>query len=118
MTDAPGTVGLLVFLTGLGLLPFFVVTMTAFLQISVVVFILRNALGLHQTQPTGVRYPIALTLPFYLSMPLIDEVFNRVSARPLDFSSLDKLTSTANSVKDPVKAHLIRFTKPGERQFF
>src|SRR5262249_5401305 len=118
MTDAPGTIGLIVFLTALGLLPFFVVTMTAFLKISVVMFILRNALGLQQTPPTLVLYSIALILTVYVSMPLIDDVFNRVSARPLDFSSLDKLTTTANSVKDPVKAHLIRFTKPGERQFF
>jgi len=118
MTDAPSTVGLLIFVTLLGLLPFFIVTMTAFLKISVVMFILRNALGLQQTPPTLVMYSIALILTVYVSMPLVDDVFNRLSARPLDFSTLDKLTTSANAVKDPIKAHLIRFAKPGERQFF
>jgi type III secretion protein R len=118
MTDTPSTVGLLIFVTLLGLLPFFIVTMTAFLKISVVMFILRNALGLQQTPPTLVMYSIALILTVYVSMPLIDDVANRISARPLDFSSLDKLNASANAVKDPIKAHLSRFAKPGERQFF
>ena len=118
MNEAPSTVGLIIFLTAIGLLPFFVVTMTAFLKISVVMFIIRNALGLQQTPPTLVLYSIALILTVFVSLPLIEDVSNRLSARPLDFSSLDKLQASANVVKDPVKAYLIRFAKPGERQFF
>ena len=118
MTDAPSTVGFIILLTILGLLPFFVVTMTAFLKISVVMFIIRNALALQQTPPTLVLYSIALILTVFVSLPLIEDVSNRLSARPLDFSSLDKLQASANVVKDPVKAYLIRFAKPGERQFF
>ena len=118
MNDAPSTVGLIIFMAALGLLPFLMVTMTAFLKISVVMFILRNALGLQQTPPTLVLYSIALILTVFVSLPLIEDVSNRLSARPLDFSSLDKLQASANVVKDPVKAYLIRFAKPGERQFF
>ena len=118
MNDAPSTVGLIIFLAALGLLPFFIVTMTAFLKISVVMFIIRNALALQQTPPTLVLYSIALILTVFVSLPLIEDVSNRLSARPLDFSSLDKLQASANVVKDPVKAYLIRFAKPGERQFF
>jgi type III secretion protein R len=118
MNEAPSTVGLIIFLTAIGLLPFFMVTMTAFLKISVVMFIVRNATGLQQTPPTIVLYSIALILTVYVSLPLMEDVSNRLSARPLDFSSLDKLQATANVVKDPIKAHLIRFTKPGEREFF
>jgi type III secretion protein R len=118
MTDAPSTVGFIILLTILGLLPFLMVTMTAFLKISVVMFIIRNALGLQQTPPTMVLYSIALILTVFVSLPLIEDVSNRISARPLDVSSLDKLQASANVVKDPVKAYLIRFAKPGERQFF
>ena len=91
MTDAPGTVGVIIFVTALGLLPFFIVTMTAFLKISVVMFIIRNAIGLQQTPPSLVLYSIALVLTVFVSLPLIEDVSNRLSARPLDFSSLDKL---------------------------
>jgi type III secretion protein R len=118
MNDAPSTVGLIIFLTALGLLPFFMVTMTAFLKISVVMFILRNALGLQQTPPTIVLYSIALILTVFVSLPLIEDVSDRLAAHPLDTSSLEKLQESAKVVKDPVKAYLIRFAKPGERQFF
>ena len=118
MSDAPSTVGLIIFLTALGLLPFFMVTMTAFLKISVVMFILRNATGLQQTPPTLVLYSIALILTVYVSLPLMEDVSNRLAANPLDFSSLDKLQSSANVVKEPVKAHLMRYAKPAEREFF
>jgi type III secretion protein R len=118
MSDAPSTVGMIIFLTALGLLPFFIVTMTAFLKISVVMFILRNATGLQQTPPTLVLYSIALILTVYVSLPLMDDVSNRLAANPLDFSSLDKLQSSANVVKEPVKAHLMRYAKPAEREFF
>ena len=118
MTDAPSTVGFIILLTILGLLPFLMVTMTAFLKISVVMFIIRNALGLQQTPPTMVLYSIALILTVFVSLPLIEDVSNRLAAHPLDTSSLDKLQESANVVKDPVKAYLIRFAKPGERQFF
>jgi type III secretion protein R len=118
MNDAPSTVGLIIFLTALGLLPFFIVTMTAFLKISVVMFILRNATGLQQTPPTLVLYSIALILTVYVSLPLMDDVSNRLAANPLDFSSLDKLQTSANEVKAPIKAHLMRYAKPAEREFF
>jgi type III secretion protein R len=118
MNDAPSTVGFIILLTILGLLPFLMVTMTAFLKISVVMFIIRNALGLQQTPPTMVLYSIALILTVFVSLPLIEDVSNRVAAHPLDTSSLDKLQESANVVKDPVKAYLIRFAKPAERQFF
>jgi type III secretion protein R len=118
MSDAPSTVGMIIFLTALGLLPFFMVTMTAFLKISVVMFILRNATGLQQTPPTLVLYSIALILTVYVSLPLMNDVSNRLAANPLDYSSLDKLQSSANAVKEPVKAHLMRYAKPAEREFF
>ncbi len=118
MTDAPSTVGFIILLTILGLLPFLMVTMTAFLKISVVMFIIRNALGLQQTPPTMVLYSIALILTVFVSLPLIEDVSNRLAAHPLDTSSLEKLQELAKVVKDPVKAYLIRFAKPGERQFF
>ena len=118
MSDAPSTIGFIILMTLLGLLPFLMVTMTAFLKISVVMFIIRNALGLQQTPPTMVLYSIALILTVFVSVPLIEDVSNKVAANPLDTSSLEKLQASANVVKEPVKAHLMRYAKPAERQFF
>jgi type III secretion protein R len=118
MNDAPSTVGFIILMALLGLLPFLMVTMTAFLKISVVMFIIRNALGLQQTPPTMVLYSIALILTVFVTLPLIEDISNRLSANPLDTSSLERLQASANVVKEPVKAHLMRYAKPGERQFF
>src|SRR5215813_7372480 len=98
MSDAPSTIGFIILMTLLGLLPFLMVTMTAFLKISVVMFIIRNALGLQQTPPTMVLYSIALILTVFVSMPLMQDIFGRLTARPVDFTSLDRLTETAKAV--------------------
>ena len=72
MNDAPSTVGLIIFMAALGMLPFIIVTMTAFLKISVVMFIIRNALGLQQTPPSLVLYSIALVLTVFVTMKPIE----------------------------------------------
>jgi len=53
-------VAVVLFLTAAALVPLFVVTMTGFLKISVVMFLIRNALGTQQTPPNLVLYGIAL----------------------------------------------------------
>src|SRR5215475_11205481 len=110
--------GIIVFLTAAGLIPFFVVTMTGFLKISVVMFLIRNALGVQQTPPNLLLYGIALVLTVYVTSPLLSNVYNRVIADPIDFNSVDSITTTAQAVKQPVQAYLARFTQPRERQFF
>jgi type III secretion protein R len=108
----------IIFLVAAGLIPFFVVTMTGFLKISVVMFLIRNALGVQQTPPNLLLYGIALVLTVYVTSPLLSDVYNRVVADPIDFNSVDSLTATAEAVKQPIQAYLARFTQPQERQFF
>ncbi|MBO0711904.1 MAG: type III secretion system export apparatus subunit SctR [Acetobacteraceae bacterium] len=109
---------IIIFLTTAGLLPFFVVTMTGFLKIAVVMFLIRNALGVQQTPPNLVLYGIALVLTVYVTSPLISNIYGRLAARPIDFNSVESLTSAASDVKQPIREHLSRFTQPQERQFF
>jgi type III secretion protein R len=84
----------------------------------VVMFLIRNALGVQQTPPNLVLYGIALILTVYVTSPLLGEVYGRLAARPIDFSSLENLTTAANDVKQPIQAYLARFAQPQERQFF
>ena len=103
MNDAPSTVGLIIFMTALGLLPFIIVTMTAFLKISVVMFIVRNAIGLQQTPPTWECIRSPSFSPFssacaggrHLQSPL------RAAAR---FQFARQAPGIGHVVKDPVKA--------------
>src|SRR5215472_19299519 len=111
-------VGVIIFLTVIGLVPFFVVTMTGFLKIAVVMFLIRNALGVQQTPPNLVLYGIALILTVYVTSPLLGSVYGKLAARPIDFSSVENLTAAAADVRQPIQAHLARFAQPQERQFF
>ena len=110
--------GILVTLVTFGLIPLFVVTMTAFLKISVVMFLVRNALGIQQTPPNLVLYAIALVLTLYVSAPVLSEIHGRLNAAPIDMNSVAGMQDAAGRVREPVKDHLGRFTHPKERQFF
>ena len=59
--------GILVAVGLVGIFPLAVVTMTGFLKISVVLFLIRNALGVQQTPPNLVLYGIALVLTVYVT---------------------------------------------------
>lgn len=109
---------ILITLVAFGLIPLFVVTMTAFLKISVVMFLVRNALGIQQTPPNLVLYAIALVLTLYVSSPVMSEIHDRLNAAPVDTRSVEGLQEAAGRVREPVQNYLIRFSHPNERQFF
>ncbi|MFT2568415.1 EscR/YscR/HrcR family type III secretion system export apparatus protein, partial [Escherichia coli] len=71
----------------IGPIPFLVITTTAFLKISIVLFLVRNALGTQQTPPTLVMYAIAIVLTVFVSAPLASDIYTRLSAPGMDFST-------------------------------
>jgi type III secretion protein R len=110
--------GIVIFLTAAGLIPLFAVTMTGFLKIAVVMFLIRNALGLQQTPPNLVLYAIAVILTVFVTSPLLGSIYSRLTAHPIDFNSVENLTAVADDMKQPIRAELKRFAQPQERQFF
>jgi type III secretion protein R len=100
-----------------GLIPFLVITTTAFLKISVVLFLIRNALGTQQTPPTLVLYAISIVLTVYVSAPLISEIYAKLTAPDADFNSVAGLRALSNAVVVPLRNHLNRFANPQERSF-
>ncbi|EKF17686.1 type III secretion system export apparatus subunit SctR [Nitratireductor pacificus] len=118
LEGAPNYLGLVVAIGVVGLLPLAVVTMTGFLKISVVLFLIRNALGIQQMPPNMVLYGIALVLTAYVSAPLISEVSTRMEERQIVLQSADDVARAAELIREPLQQHLMRFTRPEERQFF
>lgn len=114
----PNLIGIIIVVATIGLIPLAVVTMTAFLKISVVLFLIRNALGVQQSPPNLVLYGIALILTVYVTTPLIGEVYSTLSSRPLDLQSADGLRSTGEAVRGPLQSYLSRFAHQREREFF
>ncbi|BAM93183.1 type III secretion system protein YscR [Bradyrhizobium oligotrophicum S58] len=105
-------------IAGLGLVTFAVVTMTSFVKIAVVLFLIRNALGVQQTPPNLVLYAIALVLTAYVSAPLVQAVYERVNDRATEFQTFADWKDAAERATQPVREHLSRFTTVAERDFF
>jgi type III secretion protein R len=101
----------------IGLIPFLVITTTAFLKISIVLFLVRNALGTQQTPPTLVMYAIAIVLTAYVSAPLASQIYSRLTAPGVNFSTGEGLQAAGDSIVGPLRVSLERFTPPQERAF-
>ncbi|MGI9510217.1 MAG: type III secretion system export apparatus subunit SctR [Geminicoccaceae bacterium] len=111
-------VGVILLVAGLGLVPFMVVTTTAFMKIAVVLFLIRNALGIQQTPPNLVLYGIAIVLAVFLTSPVVGSVFAEVSDQTLDYANFEDWERAAERVKIPIQQHLLKFTDEPARNFF
>jgi type III secretion protein R len=109
-------VTLIVALAAFSLVPFVLMTATSYVKISVVLNVLRNALGAQQVPPASVTSAVAVILTLYVMYPTIEEC--RAKAAPLLESesgeellskeSAAKLLETARAVKEPMTAFLGR----------
>ena len=113
----PNVVELIVGITSLGFLAFVAVTMTSFIKISVVLFLLRNALGIQQTPPNLVLYGIALLLTSYIMAPVVHNAYTlALTDHPM--TNFSDYAAAMERASGPAKAFLLRFTSQGEREFF
>lgn len=99
----------------IGLIPFLVITTTAFLKISVVLFLVRNALGTQQAPPSLVLYAVAMVLTAYVSAPLVSQIYARLSAPGVNLSSADGVLAAGRAIIGPLGTSLDRYTPVRER---
>lgn len=118
MTGSPNLLLALSLIFVFGLLIVAVITVTSFVKISVVLFLLRNALGVQQAPPNIVLYSIALILTVFISAPLGREIYTSVSSAQVNLQSFDDWQVVLERAEAPVQQHLLKFTLPRERAFF
>ncbi|UYG04689.1 type III secretion system export apparatus subunit SctR [Halomonas sp. LR3S48] len=114
----PNLVGMIIVMAGLGLLPLAVVTMTSFLKIAVVLFLIRNALGIQQTPPNLVLYGIALVLTVYITTPLVGEIAYRLENHGGSLESVEDIRETGRLLRGPLQEYLSLYANERERAFF
>lgn len=114
----PSTASILASIAGLGLATFVVITMTSFIKISVILFLLRNALGIQQTPPNMVLYGIALLLSFYVMAPVAAHTYAAAMDQSRSYTTLSDYLELVGRAEGPIRAFMLRFTSPGEREFF
>ncbi|WP_092402354.1 MULTISPECIES: type III secretion system export apparatus subunit SctR [Candidatus Ichthyocystis] len=76
MGNDPLVLGLV--FSALSLVPFLIVSSTSFLKISVVVNLVRNAIGVQQIPPNIVVYSLSLILSAYVMAPVANKIYDEV----------------------------------------
>ncbi|MBI3392160.1 MAG: flagellar type III secretion system pore protein FliP [Nitrospirae bacterium] len=110
------TVQILLLLTALSLAPAFVILMTSFTRIVVVLGFLRQALGTQQSPPTQVLVGLALFLTIFIMGPVWEKV-NETALQPYlkkEMSQEQALTTAAG----PLKEFMLRQTREKDLLLF
>jgi type III secretion protein R len=104
----------------MALIPLMVVTTTSFLKISMVLLVLRNAIGVQQVPPTLAVYGISLALTVFIMAPTVKEIGKRAAEFEVAGSPSTKLPvlEKAAIAFEPMRAFMIRFSNPDHREMF
>jgi type III secretion protein R len=102
----------------LALVPFVAVMVTSFTKLVVVLSLLRNALGLQQVPPNVVLNGLALVLSIYVMYPVGAEMSAKAQGIEQIASSTKNMLAAADAAKEPLRAFLLRHSRPLERAFF
>ncbi|WP_034300933.1 type III secretion system export apparatus subunit SctR [Herbaspirillum sp. RV1423] len=109
-----------VLLALLALVPLMVVTTTSFLKISLVLMVLRNAIGVQQVPPTLAIYGISLALSVFIMAPTAQEIGKHALTFDTNTSSgrSTPLLAKAQESFEPLRKFMIKISKPEQRELF
>lgn len=107
---------ILIFMTGLVLLPAVLLTMTAFTRIIIVLALLRQALGLTQTPPNQILIGLALFLTLFVMAPVLTRV-NDDALQPLLADKIS-VTDAIEKSEPPFKEFMLKQTRQDDLGLF
>lgn len=110
------SVKLLIFLTLLSLVPAFLMMLTSFTRIVVVLSFLRSALGTQQTPPNQVLIGLALFLTIFIMAPIYQDI-NKNAIEPYLANQLTYEQATERAAK-PLKDFMVRQTREKDLGLF
>jgi type III secretion protein R len=116
---------LMIALASLGLAPFVLMMVTSFVKISVVLSIVRSAIGTQQIPPTQVITGLAIILTVYIMAPVGQAMYRAADAEGvtqgeglLSAKSVDVLVQAAGRAKEPLRAFLLKKVTTKDRALF
>jgi len=110
------TLQVLALMTSLTLLPSFLLMMTSFVRIIIVLSILRQALGTGQTPPNTVLVGLALFLSLFIMSPVLQDVYaNAITPYMNNNLSFEKALSAAEG---PLRGFMLKQTREDDIQLF
>ncbi|HTF67837.1 MAG TPA: flagellar type III secretion system pore protein FliP [Edaphobacter sp.] len=119
----PNPVVMVVILGSLALAPFVLVMLTSFVKMSVVLSILRNALGTQNVPPNQVITGLAFVLTFFVMNPVVKQMYKDAGsiAGTKDMISEASVKSVFDAVgrgKEPLRRFLIKHAHNEDRLLF
>jgi type III secretion protein R len=118
MGATDNTFGLLVLVAAMAFLPIIAVTVTAFAKIAIVIFIVRNALGIQQLPPNIIVYGLAIILSAYVALPVLEDAYSNVREANLAFRTFGDWEEAARRGVGPFQQFLRKFTDEKQLAFF
>jgi type III secretion protein R len=116
---------LILALAGLSLVPFVLMMVTSFVKISVVLSIVRSALGTQQIPPTQVITGLAVILTVYIMAPIGQNMYKAAQVDIwakgpglLSSETVGNLLEAANRSKEPLRDFLAKKVKDKDRALF
>lgn len=110
------TVSLLVIMSMITLLPFFLITTTSFLRLIIVLGMLRQAMGTQQSPPSSVLIALSIFMTVFIMTPTINEIMN-TSVKPYQAGELTQAEAMIQSL-EPFRNFMIKFTRQNDMALF
>lgn len=118
MTTAFDPITLAIILALMALLPTLVVVTTSFLKISVVMMLVRNALGVQQIPPNIALYGLSLILSAYVMAPISNRIYASTLENPGALKNVDALVTGVRQGAEPMRGFLEKNSRLEQREFF
>ena len=96
----------------MGLLPFFLTLVTAYIKVIVVTYLVRNALGVQQVPPTMVLSGLAIILSVFVMAPVGVKTYNILQQNNISIENINvnNIVSIATKSSEPLREFLIANT--------
>lgn len=116
----PNPALIIVALIAVSLGPFVAVMVSSYIKIVVVVFLVRNALGIQQIPPNMAVNGLAIILSMYIMAPIAVNAYNTLTAAEVEITDFQQ-ERTRQAFEDsltPLKAFLAKHSQASQRDFF
>jgi len=118
---------IMILLVLLSLAPFLLMMTTSFVKVSVVLSLIRTAMGTQQIPPNQIITGLSLILTIYIMIPVGQDIYNASkdtiyaadSNQPLlSMASVDVLKNAINAGKEPARTFLQKHASTKEKSLF
>ncbi|WP_211450269.1 EscR/YscR/HrcR family type III secretion system export apparatus protein [Enterobacter mori] len=114
----PGDIPLLAIIAFSTLLPFIIAAGTCYLKISIVLIMVRNAMGVQQVPSSLTLNGIALLLSIFVMMPVIQDVQQHMRNEPVNFANIESVDNFVEGGLGRYKDYLKKYSDPELLNFF